>query len=153
MKTVRSKVHALIFWEIFLPTIKFSNYKKKNSLTSSLKSPLQAMILKIVWWIAPHWWCSQAGHRANHGSEEFQTDLLIKIFNIWNIIRISFRRFWPNFLKVHLVTLGKTLAIGSTLSSGSSCIMLATWFSENVMLSTWFWEAACARKYDSTQTV
>ena len=38
-----------------------------------------------------------------------------------------FRRFGPNFLKVHLVTLGKTLAMGSTLSSGSSCIMLATW--------------------------
>ena len=44
---------------------------------------------------------------------------------IWN--------FKPNFLKVHFVTLGKTLAIGSTLSSGSSCIMLATCVRANIV--------------------
>ena len=59
-----------------------------------------------------------------------------KDWKFWKYIIWNFR---PNFLKVHFVTLGKTLAMGSTLSSGSSCIMLATCVRANIVPKKQSW--------------
>ena len=95
---------------------------KRLNVPSKLRNWTVANLIDDIHWQYTQW---VMGLECSRGTFFHCNDWKFRKCIIWD--------FRPNFLKVHFVTLGKTLAMGSTLSSGSSCIMLATCVRANIV--------------------